>query len=88
MFYQTMMSQRKFKIMNHQIEQLQEEILAKDHRLVKEHFDHHQVETSKDALKNDLTKIKKQIQSSNQIITNQVQLLSLFLLLYYNPFSL
>ncbi len=62
---------RKFKVMNHQIEQLQDEILAKDHSLVKEHFDHHQVETSKDLLKTDLTKIKKQIQSSNQIILNQ-----------------
>eukprot|EP00965_Chrysotila_dentata_P246407 6207144-Pleurochrysis_carterae.AAC.2 len=31
---------RKFKIMNHQIEQLKEEIHSKDTALVKEHFDH------------------------------------------------
>lgn len=31
---------RKFKIMNHQIEQLKDEIGAKDLALVKEHFDH------------------------------------------------
>jgi len=29
---------RKFKIMTHQIEQLKEEILAKDHALINEHF--------------------------------------------------
>ena len=34
---------RKFKIMNHQIEQLKEEITAKDQALVKEHFDHKKV---------------------------------------------
>lgn len=31
---------RKFKIMNHQIEQLKEEISSKDLALVKEHFEH------------------------------------------------
>ena len=31
---------RKFKIMTHQIEQLKDEISAKDMALVKEHFDH------------------------------------------------
>lgn len=34
---------RKFKIMNHQVEQLKEEIGAKDLALVKEHFDHMKV---------------------------------------------
>ena len=37
---------RKFKIMNHQIEQLKEEITAKDQALVKEHFDHKKVRHS------------------------------------------
>ena len=59
--------------MNHQIEQLKEEITAKDHSLVKEHFDHHKVEKQKDVLNNELTKIRKQIQSSEQIIVNQEQ---------------
>jgi hypothetical protein len=34
---------RKFKIMGHQIEQLKEELSAKDLALVKEHFDHMKV---------------------------------------------
>ncbi|GLD92441.1 hypothetical protein PINS_up000974 [Pythium insidiosum] len=62
---------RKFKIMNHQIEQLKEEITSKDHSLVKEHFDHHKVDKEKEILKNELLRIKKQIQSSEQIISNQ-----------------
>lgn len=62
---------RKFKIMNHQIEQLKEEITSKDHSLVKEHFDHHKVDKEKEVLKNELLRIKKQIQSSEQIIGNQ-----------------
>lgn len=37
---------RKFKIMSHQIEQLKEEIAAKDLALVKEHFDHMKVNAS------------------------------------------
>jgi hypothetical protein len=37
---------RKFKIMSHQIEQLKEEIAAKDLALVKEHFDHMKVGAS------------------------------------------
>ncbi|RHY92989.1 hypothetical protein DYB35_005284 [Aphanomyces astaci] len=64
---------RKFKIMNHQIEQLKEEITTKDHCLVKEHFDHHK---DKETLKAELTRIKKQIQSSEQIIANQEQEIS------------
>ncbi|ETV90509.1 hypothetical protein H310_14699 [Aphanomyces invadans] len=67
---------RKFKIMNHQIEQLKEEITTKDHCLVKEHFDHHKVDKEKETLKAELTRIKKQIQSSEQIIANQEQEIS------------
>jgi hypothetical protein len=37
---ETQEMKRKFKIMNHQIEQLKDEISAKDMALVKEHFDH------------------------------------------------
>ena len=50
---------RKFKLMNHQIEQLKEEITSKDHSLVKEHFDHHKVEKEKEKLKQDLSSFKK-----------------------------
>lgn len=38
---------------------------------MKEHFNHHRVEKEKEQLKNELTKIRKQIVSSEQIITNQ-----------------
>lgn len=62
---------RRFKIMSHNIEQLKEEITTKDHSLVKEHFDHHRVDKEREALKNELTRIRKQIQSSEQIIANQ-----------------
>merc|ERR1719201_1820344 len=50
---------RKFKIMNHQIEQLKEEITAKDHALVKEHFDHQKVEKQREQLKNELGRMKQ-----------------------------
>jgi hypothetical protein len=41
---------RKFKIMSHQIEQLKEEIAAKDLALVKEHFDHMKVGADQDCI--------------------------------------
>ena len=62
---------RRFKVMNHQIEQLKDEITSKDHALVKEHFNHHNVDKERESLKNELTKIRKQILSSEQIISNQ-----------------
>jgi len=62
---------RRFKVMNHQIEQLKDEITSKDHALVKEHFNHHNVDKEREALKNELAKIRKQILSSEQIIENQ-----------------
>ena len=50
---------RKFKIMNHQIEQLKEEIHAKDQNLVREHFDRMKVEKEKDVLRDNLQKLRK-----------------------------
>ena len=47
---------RKFKIMNQQVEQLKEEIGAKDIALVKEHFDHMKVEKEKESLRFELAK--------------------------------
>mmetsp|Transcript_33592 Transcript_33592/g.92038 ORF Transcript_33592/g.92038 Transcript_33592/m.92038 type:complete len:179 (+) Transcript_33592:1722-2258(+) len=52
---------RKFKIMNHQIEQLKEEIQAKDQAYVKERIEHTKSEKEKDTLKNELIRIKKQV---------------------------
>ena len=46
---------RKLKIMNHQIDQLKEEISAKDSALLKERLDHQEVEKHKEQLKVCLT---------------------------------
>lgn len=62
---------RKFKIMNHQIEQLKEEITAKDLALVKEHFDHKRAEKEGEQLKNELSKIKKLLEASEKTIASQ-----------------
>ena len=50
---------RKQKIMNHQIDQLKEEISTKETALVKEHLDHQRVEKDKEALKTELTRMKQ-----------------------------
>ena len=69
---------RKFRGMNHLIEQLKDEISAKDHAIVKEHFNHHSVDKEKELLKNEIVKIKKQLQTSDLIIeSQQVELLKL-----------
>ncbi|CAE7533607.1 CFAP58, partial [Symbiodinium microadriaticum] len=62
---------RKFRLTNHQIDQIKEEISSKDHAIVKEHFHHHSVDKERELLKNELTKIRKQVLSSEQIIENQ-----------------
>ena len=62
---------RKFKIMNHQIEQLKEEITAKDHALTKEHFDHQRELKHKEQLKNELGKMKKLLETNQQGIDAQ-----------------
>lgn len=49
---------RKLKIMNHQIDQLKEEISAKEAALVAEHAAHQSVEKDKEKLKAELTKKK------------------------------
>lgn len=63
---------RKLKIMNHQIDQLKEEIQSKEAALVKEHFEHLRVEKEKDGLKNELQKLKQQNDVSFQYIQSQV----------------
>ena len=62
---------RRFKILNHEIEQLKEDITSKDHQLVKEHFEQHKVEKETELLKSEWAKVKNQIQSSQQILLNQ-----------------
>lgn len=51
---------RKLKIMNHQIDQLKEEISAKEAALVKEQLEHHRVEKEKEALKGRLFMLWKE----------------------------
>ncbi|CAM9786225.1 unnamed protein product [Hapterophycus canaliculatus] len=62
---------RRFKFMNHQIEQLKDEITIMDHSLVKEHFHHHNVDKDKESLRNEVTKVKKQIVSGEHIALHQ-----------------
>lgn len=62
---------RKFKIMNHQIEQLKEEIGQKDLALVKEHFDHMKVEKEKESLRFELNKARQQIKEAESAIASQ-----------------
>eukprot|EP00899_Mesostigma_viride_P002905 jgi/Mesvir1/12615/Mv16076-RA.1 len=62
---------RKFKIMNHQIEQLKEEISAKDVALVKEHFDHMKVDKEKESLRLEQNKAQLQIKEAEAAIASQ-----------------
>jgi len=62
---------RKFRSMNHLIEQLKDEISSKDHAIVKEHFNHHAVDKEKELLKNEIAKVKKQLYTSDEIVENQ-----------------
>merc|ERR1712187_425036 len=56
---------RKFKIMNHQIEQLKEEIREKEEKLKKEHFDHNRVEKQCESIKDQMEKARKRQQQLN-----------------------
>lgn len=62
---------RKLKIMNHQIDQLKEEIMGKEAALVKEHLEHQRVEKEKDALKAELQRMKQQAAESKAYIEQQ-----------------
>lgn len=62
---------KKFRTMNHLIEQLKDEISGKDHAIVKEHFNHHAVDKERELLKNEIAKIKKQLYTSDEIVENQ-----------------
>ena len=62
---------RKLKIMNHQIDQLKEEITAKEAALVKEHMEHQRVEKEKESLKQDLMKMKLEKDRTKQYMESQ-----------------
>ncbi|XP_067934774.1 cilia- and flagella-associated protein 58-like [Watersipora subatra] len=63
--------QRKLKIMNHQIDQLKEEITSKEQALVKEHLDRQRVEKEKDNLKAELQRMKQMAAESKAYIEAQ-----------------
>jgi len=63
---------RKFKIMNHQIEQLKEEIHSKDQSLVREHFDRMKVEKEKEMLRDHLQKLRTREQQSDDYLAQMV----------------
>lgn len=62
---------RKFKILTHQIEQLKEEVAAKDVALVKEHFDHQKVEKQRELHKNELARLRALLATNEETINNQ-----------------
>ncbi|RLN50001.1 hypothetical protein BBJ29_002772 [Phytophthora kernoviae] len=62
---------RKFKILTHQIEQLKEEVAAKDVALVKEHFDHQKVEKQKEQHKSELARLRALLGANEETINNQ-----------------
>eukprot|EP00698_Gefionella_okellyi_P003771 TRINITY_DN13508_c0_g1_i1.p1 TRINITY_DN13508_c0_g1~~TRINITY_DN13508_c0_g1_i1.p1 ORF type:complete len:877 (-),score=280.18 TRINITY_DN13508_c0_g1_i1:69-2699(-) len=62
---------RKFKIMNHQIEQLKEEIQAKDQSLVKVHFDHEKVKKERETLKYEVGKLSNQTKEAEETLNEQ-----------------
>ncbi|KAG2776948.1 Cilia- and flagella-associated protein 58 [Phytophthora cactorum] len=62
---------RKFKILTHQIEQLKEEVAAKDVALVKEHFDHQKVEKQKEQHKSELARLRALLAANEETINNQ-----------------
>ena len=62
---------KKFKIMGHQIEQLKEEITAKDQALVKEHFDFQRAEKTKENVQNELNRKNQLILSTQDLVREQ-----------------
>jgi chromosome segregation ATPase len=62
---------RKLKIMNHQVEQLKEEIASRETVLVKEHFEHAKLEKEKEGLLLQIAKLQQQYDESHQMIQNQ-----------------
>lgn len=64
---------RKFKIMSHQIEQLKEEIAAKDQALVREHFDRQKTEKNYEHEKQELAKRNALLLESEKTLEKQHQ---------------
>lgn len=62
---------RKLKIMNHQVDQLKEEITSRETILVKEHFEHSKLEKEKEGLLLQIAKLLQQQDESQKMIQSQ-----------------
>jgi DNA repair exonuclease SbcCD ATPase subunit len=62
---------RMYKQLSHTIDSVKGDIETKDVNLIKEHYEHHRVEKDKESLRNELTRVQKQIQSCEQILASQ-----------------
>ncbi|KAH1167384.1 cilia- and flagella-associated protein 58 isoform X3 [Mauremys mutica] len=62
---------KKLKIMTHQVDQLKEEITAKEAALVKVHMEHQRIEKEKESLKAELLKMKQQALETKHFIEKQ-----------------
>jgi chromosome segregation ATPase len=67
---------RTFRVLVRSIEALKEDITAKDAGLVKEHFERHKLDKEKEALRSDVARIQRQVQSCEQILLGQEQEMS------------
>jgi len=62
---------KKIKIMDHQIEQLKEEISAKDQAIVKEYFDYQRAEKLREHVQNELNRKNLLLESNHELIKQQ-----------------
>jgi chromosome segregation ATPase len=62
---------KKIKIMDHQIEQLKEEIITKDQAIVKEYFDYQRVEKLREHIQNELNRKNLLLESNTELIKQQ-----------------
>jgi chromosome segregation ATPase len=62
---------KKIKIMDHQIEQLKEEISAKDQAIVKEYFDYQRAEKLREHVQNELNRKNLLLQGNHSLIQQQ-----------------
>lgn len=62
---------KKFKVMNHQIEQLKEEIKEKDKALVSEHTEHQSISRDTEKFTDNLKKHQKATTRSHQVVEQQ-----------------
>jgi chromosome segregation ATPase len=62
---------KKFKIMDHQIEQLREEVRAKDQAIVKEHFDYQRAEKMREHTNTELSRKNMLLRENEDLIHKQ-----------------